>query len=481
MKILLIKPNDHVLAEENGTGYYSGNYKHLPYSLAVCASILRENFFDIRILDAGAEGLSFEAYMQRVEAEKPDIIVIAANAKTVDIDFKGIARIKNRLNCKVICLLGFPVFLEEVMQRYPCIDIGIGYEWGWALLDSVKALSGEFSLERVKGITYRQNNGIVKSEPREHTHIDNLPMPAFGLLPMDKYDSYTITTSVGCSHRCSFCAFGLYPCSGWEGRSIENVLKEINLMMRYGRKNIGIIDNEFTQDVKRAKEFCKKVISSKMNISWGGNTRASIVDEELLALMAKAGYQYAGIGVESGVQSLLNLNRKDLNLEDVKRTVRLLQRYGIRVKTYFLIGLVGDTRETLAETFRVITRELTAEESSFDIAIPYPGTYLFNYLKRRDWIEDLTIDNLIWIHKNVYKWENLQELDGEKPFWRVGDLTFDDLCEIKKKYYPLVKKNKARRLYLYKLKNETNFIPKAIGKIITHPIASMRQIERTLL
>jgi len=481
MKTLLLKPNDRMVAEENQTDYRCGAAKVLPYSIAACAAQLRKEGQDVQILDTAAEELLPQECIMRVEQIRPDIIVIPVNVKAVDLALEGMAHLKRRLQCSVVILCSFPAFIPEIMRKHPYVDIAIGREWIWTLSDLVKSLSGNLPLSNVEGIVFRQDEEIIQAKPRPHININHMPIPAFDLLSMERYDSYHILYSEGCCHHCSFCPFGRYPPSGWEAKEIDRIIEEIRIMLSYGNKPIGFIDNEITLDVKRAKELCRRIIDENIRLSWHGNTRASIVDEELFYLMARAGCKSLGIGVESGNQEVLDLNRKDLKLEDAVKTVNLLNKYNIRVKTYFLIGLLGDTVETVKDTFRFATETLTAEASSFDIAIPYPETYMYEYLKEQGWIEELTSDNLVWIYKNVYDWEHLQRLSGIKPDWRVGELTFDHLVRLNKQYYPLVQKRKLVRSYKHLLSTDPLFISRAIKGALLHPnraIRTMRDIFR---
>jgi len=466
------------VTEENGTSNLCMKDRVIPYSLAVCASVLRENGINVQILDAMVENFTPNETINRIERINPDILIIAVNIVAIDIDFIGFTELKKKIKCKIVALINLP-FVKEVMERYPIIDVVIEREWAWALLDVVKCFEEGGSLKEIKGITFCQEGKLIETPLRNHIHIDNLPIPALDILPMKKYHHYQILTSVGCSHNCLFCHFGSYPRSGWEGKKIDKIIEELKLMKSYGNKYIRNMDNEFTLDIEYAKELCRRIISEKLNIIFDGNIRASNTDEELIELLSKAGCVHVGFGCESGKQKILDLNRKELRLEEIIKTYKLLEKYKIPSKAYFLIGLFGDTRETIIETFEFITKKLKAKEASFDIVIPYPGTGFYEYLKRKGWIDELTIDNLIWIHKNVYNWNNLKHLQGEKPEWRVGELTFDELLEIEKEYYPLIPHHGDRQKFKYWILR--GLIIQATKQLISNPRANLNRMVRIIL
>lgn len=469
MNILFYRPYDCFASEENGTSHAFFDPK-LPYSLSVVAKILQQEKKDVSVLDAMAEKLSLKKTLQRIEKIRPDILVINVSVIGIDIDFKGIQEVKDALKCKVVALVNND-YIAQIFQRYPLIDVIIHREWGWALLDVVNCYEGNGDLTKVPGIYVNQDGEIIKTEKRAHRDIDDLPLPALELFPMKRYSFYQSLWSEGCLYHCVFCYFSRYPKSGWwKGRNIDSIIDEIKYFQSFGNRPISCMDNDISIDVEYAKNLCQRIIDERLKIFFSNNVRASVVDDELFRLLSEAGCTAVGFGVESGNQEVLNRNLKHLNLDDVFKTYDLLKKYNIAAEVFFLIGLMGDTRETIEETFEFITEKLKASKASFDIAIPHPQTPFYKYLKNNGWIDDMTIDNLIWIYKNVYAYHHLNEFPGEKPNWRISDeLHFDELYEIMMTHYHLVPKGNTRDTLKYIVKRGPSAIYRAGLELAAKP------------
>jgi len=448
MKILFLNPNTSRFAEESNSAT-EARAKYLPYSLASCAAVARNAGYKISILDAAVEDLLPREWLKKIKRQKPDILIISVNAVTSDLDLEGLEDLKKKVNFKLIVLVVLPSFTKEVLNRYPKIDVGIGVEWAWALSDTVKALDKKKPLRLVKGIYYRNKGRIKKTPPRNHININKLPIPAFDLLHLKKYDGYALITSLGCRYRCAFCPFEKHLFS-WEERDLDLVFQEIDTLFSLGgRKKIIFLDNEFTLDRERIVAFCKRIIKERRKIYWDCNTRANTVDRKISQLMGKAGCVTAALGVESGNQKILNLNRKALTLEQVKKAVKLLKEASILTKAYFMAGLIGETRATLKDTHEFILNETKGCQVSLGLCMPYPSTYFYEFLKERGLIKKISIDNLIWIHKHLDAWPQLQKLKGEKPGWRLEDLEFEEILDWLKKEAPFIKKRNREVLFSY--------------------------------
>jgi len=480
MKILLYKPNDLMVSEEESTHNLSEYDSVFPYSLAVVGSVLRGRGHNVIGLDPRPEKINFEETMAAIERIAPDAIVINVSITAIDLDFCGIKKIKEKLGCKIIALvcLGFE---EEAMRRYPEIDVLIRREWGYAVADALLAVERGLPLREVKGIYFWENGNVIKTEAREHIHLEDTPLPAFDLFPVKKYDHYQILMTAGCSHHCLFCHFGRYPLSGWEHKSAERAIQEIKEFKKFGNKFFRILDNELTLGKDFAKALLRRIIEEKIDFVFDVNIRASTIDDELAGLLVKAGCLSVGYGVESGVQNILDLNLKELTLNQILECQRILDGRKIYSRAYCLIGLRGDTRETILETFRFIREDLKSKDASFDIVVPYPDTAFHTFLKQNGLIKNFTIDNLIWIYKNIYNWKNLRDTVGVKPEWRIGDLTFDDLLRMNKEYYHLVPHGNDRRKLYFMFVRHPLFTAQQMLRIFTSPGSVLQRVKNIIL
>ena len=252
------------------------------------------------------------------------------------------------------------------------------------------------------------------------------------------------------------------------------------MLKGYGNRLVFTTDEELTMDPENTKSLCSAMIDAKLNMMISGNTRASSADEELFSLMSRAGFFSLNFGAESGLQWILNKNGTQKSLQDIKRAYQMLRKQNIICKVFFLIGMLHETSETIHETFRFITEELQAYDASFDIAIPYPKTIMFKELKKRGWIKTLSTENLTWIYYHIYGATQLEQTPMEKPSWRIGDLSFDDLIEIERKYKQLIPHGrlgtKVKRLTLntdFRRTLATLFCrsPLQLGRLVTASMA----------
>ncbi len=204
----------------------------------------------------------------------------------------------------------------------------------------------------------------------------------------------TMLTSRGCPHNCIFCSNHLVMGKRWRGRSPENVVDEIEqLIGTYSIKQIDFIDNNMSHDKKRMEKISDLIIEKGLDIEWytPDGLRADTLDECLLNKMKASGCKGIRIAPESGVQRVVNqIIKKNLDLGDVEKAVIWAKKAGIKVGVFFILGLVGETKEDMEETIRYAykLRKLGAENFHFSIATPLYGTELYEQAKRGGFLKE---------------------------------------------------------------------------------------------
>lgn len=387
MRVLLLKP-----PYRNVYGpikLAAGNYFLL--GLGYIAAYLRKYGHSIFMLDLEAEGLSYTCFVKKIKSIDPQLIGISATTP----DFTNALKIAQlcKKNSRAFLLLGGihgSALSEYILNRYPhlfdAICLGEGEE---TALEVCKFIEGEVrSLEQIKGLCFANNGKIVKTETRPYiTDLDSLPFPARDLIGLDLYKPHafntrkgrtaTLITSRGCPFRCNFCASKLTLGGTFRARSAESVLSEIaHLVYRYGVNHILIQDDTFTFDLDRAKEICRKLIESKLNIEWFCFSQVTKVDEELLSLMKKAGCYCIGFGIESIDREVLRSIRKPITQESSRFAIRMAKKYGLRVQAFFIFGNKGDSKETIERTVK-FALETSPTLAFFNKLVAYPGTEIF--------------------------------------------------------------------------------------------------------
>ncbi|MHC4477890.1 MAG: B12-binding domain-containing radical SAM protein [Planctomycetota bacterium] len=434
MKIVLYRPNDGFICEENGSAAPT-NYRILSYSMTLMSANLLDAGVEVDVLDAGGEGLSDAQSIKKIEEARPEALLITLNTSAAGLGLWGIEDLKARLKIPVIAFITHPLE-EEIIRSYPFIDIVILREWRSASIDVLKAISEKKDLKETAGICFRENKEIIKTVARPLQPLDHSPMPPLQLFPMRRYNAYAFMFSQGCNFHCLYCHFR--HAGKWIGRDITRCVEELKILKSYGSRLVFAFDDELTTDLDYAKQLAVAIGRENLNLMLSANTRADRYDDELFELLSRAGFFLLSFGVESGDQDVLNKNTTKKNLDQVLRTSDLLRKYKIAVKYFFMIGLIHDTKESIRQTYKFITEKLNVADASFDVCVPYPSTPMYKYIKRRNWIKKLTPENLTWIYYYLYGCNQLAKTPMEKPFWRIGDLTFDDLVALERKYYHLV-------------------------------------------
>jgi magnesium-protoporphyrin IX monomethyl ester (oxidative) cyclase len=210
-----------------------------------------------------------------------------------------------------------------------------------------------------------------------------------------------ILTSRGCPYNCVFCTHHIVWGRKWRGRSPENVVDEIEQVVKiYHVKQIDFLDDNMTLDRKRMNDICDLIIKRGLKIEWftPNGVRADTLNEELLTKMKKSGCKKIRVAPESGVQRVVDqIIKKNLDLKSVERAVVLCKKVGIKVGCFFVIGLIGETKEEINETikFAYRLRQLGAESFVFSIATPIQGTELYEQAKRGGFLRDCFSDEAL--------------------------------------------------------------------------------------
>jgi len=404
MKVCLISP-PYNSAVKSVVGVSSP-----PLGLAYIASMLRQNH-EVKIIDSNILNYTLEDVEKELQSFNPDIVGITSVTPSIYEAYK-VAETAKKVNEDCTVVLGGPhaTFMpKRTMEECKYIDVIVKGEGEETTKELIENIEKGASLNEVKGITFREENEIIDSEPRPFIkNIDEIPFPSRDLLPMHLYQvngvKYTtMLTSRGCPFKCSFCSssrlFGGY----WRGRSPENVLEEMKIVYeKYRIRNIEFMDDTFTLNQERAEEICDGIIKEGWDISWGASSRVDTLSKKLVEKMKKAGCWILFLGIESGSQKILDTIGKRITLEQVKKAVKILKDAEIQVLGSFIIGFLQDTTETIKETIK-FAKSLNLDYAEFSILTPYPGTPIFDYAKKNnmllteDWSKYTAVEPIVKI------------------------------------------------------------------------------------
>jgi len=403
-----------------------------PLSLAYIAATLEEKY-PVSIVDAPALGwknlrqsdgyyhlgLKYEGIIKHVKRFAPDVIGITVHfSANLQSALEVASTIKN-VDKDIITVLGGPhpsVRPTECLQN-PNVDFVVIGEGEHTMLELVQTLEQEKNeLKNVRGIGFKKDGKIILTSSRAMIKdLDSLPFPARHLLPMNEYRNLantkftfdgitkswaTMITSRGCPYRCVFCSIHIVMGRRWRPRSAVNVVDEIEqLVDTFHIKQIDFEDDNMTLDRKRMTRICDLIEKRGLDIQWvtRNGVRADTLDEELLRKMKKSGCKTLWISPESGVQHVVDkIIKKRLDLKKVEEVVILSKKLGINIGCFFVMGLIGETKEDIRATidFARKLRVLGADHCDFNIATPYYGTELYEQAKQKGYLRSFSEESL---------------------------------------------------------------------------------------
>jgi radical SAM superfamily enzyme YgiQ (UPF0313 family) len=389
-KVVLINPP---LSPRRQAGSFKGVANiMMPLGIGYLAAVLEQEGIAVKVIDARALDLDAGALINLLKSEKADIIGLTATVLEIGevIDFSTILKTAFP-DC--VLVIGGPQFSAEphpVMEK-SSFDFGVYREGEYIFLELVKYLngSGEKDISSVKGIFYRERDGSVKfTGDRPYIEdLDNLPFPAIHLYPpLSSYKPIPasfvklplgcIITSRGCPYNCIFCDPGAMG-RRFRARSGSNVVKEMEKLIKvHGAKEIRFFDDTFTFDRQRIMDICAEILDRNIKIPWSCMTRANKVDPELLRKMREAGCWQIAYGLESGDEKMLKKMKKGVTVSQNENAVKWSKKAGINVRAYFVLGMPGETLESIKRTVG-FARSLPIDVAGFYITTLYPGNELF--------------------------------------------------------------------------------------------------------
>jgi radical SAM superfamily enzyme YgiQ (UPF0313 family) len=278
-----------------------------------------------------------------------------------------------------------PTLVPEEVLEYKCFDyvaIGEGEETAAALF---ALLASGGNPETVAGIAYRRAGAVTCTAKRPLIEdLDALPLPSYrGLIDRDSHipaDLGGVITSRGCPYPCLYCASKKLWTRRVRIRSVSRVLEEIAGLYREGVRLFRFQDDTFTIRTDRVLAFCDGM-KNFSGARWSCDTRVDLLEEGLARKMRAAGCYQINLGIESGSERIRNLVAKKVDIATARRLVRMLKRCGIRVTAYFMIGLPTETGPEMDETL-ALARALAPDTPLFSVFTPYPGTELWDELRR---------------------------------------------------------------------------------------------------
>ena len=379
----------------------SDKYIEYPIYLSYTVAVLEEAGFEMSFVDAIMDELSIEQFAERVRDIGPRLALIETSTPSIEFDLQTAAAVKEASPETFVALIGSHVtfFDEQILAENPAVDAVIRGEFEYTSADLARALDASTDLGEVPGITYRDGGGDVRRNPDRALFepLDQMPFPARHIAKGEGYRAgiysggypTAMISSRGCPYRCTFCLWPdiLYG-HKFRARSAKNVVDEIEEAVRvYGHDEIYFDDDTFTIDRQRVLDICRMIQERglEQEVEWTAQCRVDTVDREMLEAMKAANCGYILFGVESGSPKMLKKMKKGITPDKVRQAFKLTREVGIKTQAFFLFGMPGETQETIQETIE-FAKELNASSTQFAVAIPHPGTALYQECKTNGWL-----------------------------------------------------------------------------------------------
>lgn len=274
--------------------------------------------------------------------------------------------------------------------------------------------------------------GVLRA--KKTLDLDDLPTPDFDNFPIKNYSYFpaikekpflVLQASRGCPYSCSFyCPYGAIQGQRYRIRSAEKLVEDIlHLVDKYKIKGLQFRDPVFGMDRSQVKKLCDSILNKRIEIRFGIETRSDLLDKGLLNLMFKAGLRNLNIGVETVTEDVAKLNnRKLIQFKHQEEIIDYCRKLGIKVSAFYILGLSGDTKESIKKTIKYAIK-LNTNVAQFAISCPYPGTKYYDELKE----------------KNLITENDLEKFDSSHIVFRHDNLTTAELLKLReyafKKYY----------------------------------------------
>lgn len=367
-----------------------------PLGLTYVAAAFVAAGAEVRIFDYIVGGYSREKIRKQLEEFQPD--AVGATSVTMNFyDAREILRDVKTYNPEIITMMGGPhvsFTATQTLRQYPEIDLLVIGEAEDTIAELTPLLKQKNKWRDIRGLAYREKGDVVITDKRPFiADVDSINLPARSLLPVSRYRALgfpaSMITSRGCPNACIFCVGRKMVGAKIRRRAADCVLEEIEQILNLGFERINIADDLFTSDEKMVLEICRGIKHRGLKFGWSAFARVDTVNQEILEAMASVGCDSVSFGVETGNSGMLKRIRKGIKLEDAAPAVQMCRQAGITPHVSFMVGLPGETKETMLESDR-LARKLDVNYGYHYLA-PFPGSTVREQVEKYD-LEILTDD-----------------------------------------------------------------------------------------
>ena len=384
-KILLIYPKFHKV---------DFDAKSYPLGILTIGTLLKKQGCQVKLIDFLVEGNPLDILKEELN---DDVLCVGLSVMTPQIsNALEISKMVRNYDKNIPIVWGgiHPTLFPEQVIANSLIDFLIKSEGELSFPKLLKFFQGKGNLENIAGLVYKKNNKIFQNQGRELIDLNDLPILNYNLLSPEtlKFASMILNTSRGCPYRCAFCVNTALNNRKWRFQSPDKILEALDYIVnRLGYRKVKFQEDNFFVSKERVLEILKRIKKKGLKFSWLTSCRVDFfrndyINEQFLEKLKESGCYKLLFGAESGSQRVLNFLKKDITVEQIIKSAKLCQKYGIRANYSFMTALPTETKAERIKTLKLIDK-LLAIGPAIEIISPqpyrpYPGDELAARCKR---------------------------------------------------------------------------------------------------
>lgn len=399
-----------------------------PIAMAYLTSILINNGIAVNPIDSLGEdvdhieetlrgrkmqGLPYDEIVRKIGSETDILAISIMFSQEWPFIRDLIRRIKKSYPAIIIIAGGEHITALPEFSLLDCAELdycGMG-EGEELLLEFVSVSRAGGDLRNIKGLCFRDSGNITKNTRRKRiSDLDGLPWPAWNLVPVETYLSSNyggvgtkngrcmpVIATRGCPYKCSFCSNSEMWGQKYIMRSPNSVINEIkHYINEYDAAHIEFYDLTAIINKKWIMSFCSLYLENGLEVSWSlpTGTRSEALDQDVIEMLFRTRCKYLVYAPESGAPKTLEKLHKEVNLDNLVKSVRTAVKNGINTRCNLVIGF---PHETLGELFATLLFQAKlawygVDDAPIYLFSPYPGSELFEYLKSTNRITEINDD-----------------------------------------------------------------------------------------
>ena len=366
-----------------------------PLALGYLAAQLEQDKHNVRVIDSHIEQLDINALIKTIIEARPDVLGLTGTCHNRFNVIKVIKEVKKVIPDTFIVAGGvhFTITAEDALRCVPELDAIVLWEGEYTISRLCQILQDGGSFDELTGVAYRDSDGtIIRKDPESFIHdLDQLPMTAWHLLKLDKYQAKLegtydmraigVMSSRGCPSSCVFCSNSAWGKRSHRRRTPEHFIDEVEFLhKKYGFKGFDFWDDTLTLSKPHILGICEEINRRNLDIKWYARARVNTVNRDILTTMRDSGCVAIAYGIESGSPKVLKAIKKNITLDQIKTAIKDTVDLGMVSKNCFMFSLPQEEPDDM-----LMTMSLMKELSSFSpdkilnpygLTLIYPGTEL---------------------------------------------------------------------------------------------------------